>query len=152
MHVEEISSILDFCSRSEVKITIVTAERDSEWNVRCGELDARTTAQYELRYLTDRAVHLLLAKLEEHNALGLLAEQDYEGRVDALRERARRQILVALHEATLGRPFEEIVVNEYSRIQPEDARLLYLDICTLNRFGVGVRAGLIFANIGNSIR
>jgi tetratricopeptide (TPR) repeat protein len=63
--------------------------------------------------------------------------------VQAFVDRAKRQLLVALHETTLGKPFEEIVEDEYRQIEPEEARLLYLDICTLHQFGVGVRAGLI---------
>src|SRR5262249_25359167 len=49
----------------------------------------------------------------------------------------------ALHEATLGKPFEDIVYEEYHRILPNEAQSLYLDVCTLNRLGVTVRAGLI---------
>jgi tetratricopeptide (TPR) repeat protein len=51
--------------------------------------------------------------------------------------------LVALHETTRGVPFAEIVVDEYRRIIPPEAQLLYLDVCTLNRLGAPVRAGLI---------
>ena len=58
-------------------------------------------------------------------------------------KRAGRQLLVALHEATLGKPFEEIVVDEFSQVQPNDAKNIYLGICFLNRFNVDVRAGLI---------
>jgi tetratricopeptide (TPR) repeat protein len=67
----------------------------------------------------------------------------YQERLDAFVKRAERQLLVALHETTLGRPFEEIVLDEYKGISPEEARLLYLDVCALNRLGVAVRAALI---------
>jgi tetratricopeptide (TPR) repeat protein len=52
-------------------------------------------------------------------------------------------LLVALHEATKGLRFEQILYNEYVNIQPPEARILYLDICALHRFGPPVRAGLI---------
>ena len=61
----------------------------------------------------------------------------------AFQERAGRQLLVALHEATLGRPFEEIIADEYRNILPPAAQDMYLTICLLNRLEVGVRAGLI---------
>src|SRR3972149_8562629 len=56
---------------------------------------------------------------------------------------ADHQLLVALHEATLGKSFDEIILDEYNRIVPDEAKLLYLDVCTLHRFKVGVRAGLL---------
>src|SRR3990167_4643971 len=56
---------------------------------------------------------------------------------------ADHQLLVALHEATLGKSFDEIILDEYNRIVPDEAKLLYLDVCTLHRFKVGIRAGLL---------
>ena len=66
-----------------------------------------------------------------------------EEKLSAFRERAGRQLLVSLHEATHGMPFEDIVTDEYNSIVPEKAKSIYLTICILNRFNVSVRAGLI---------
>jgi hypothetical protein len=60
-----------------------------------------------------------------------------------LEEHAGRQLLVALHEATLGIPFETILVDEYNHITPFEAQRLYQTVCVLNRLNVPVRAGLI---------
>ena len=46
-------------------------------------------------------------------------------------------------EATHGLPLIDIIVDEYQSVYPDEARLLYLDICSLHRFGPPVRAGLI---------
>ncbi len=43
----------------------------------------------------------------------------------------------------MGKPFEDIVLDEYRQITPDAAKQLYLTICTLNRTGTPVRAGLI---------
>jgi tetratricopeptide (TPR) repeat protein/cold shock CspA family protein len=51
--------------------------------------------------------------------------------------------LVGLHQATYGRDLEDIVFEEYANIVPRLAQMLYLDVCTLHRLGVPVRAGLI---------
>ena len=53
-------------------------------------------------------------------------------RVKAFKKRAERQLLVALHEATLGKPFEDIVFDEFERIEPPTARNIYLNICALH--------------------
>jgi tetratricopeptide (TPR) repeat protein len=50
---------------------------------------------------------------------------------------------VALYEITRGKSFEMIVADEYSRIAPDEAQRLYLDICTLHRFDIPVRAGVV---------
>ena len=54
-----------------------------------------------------------------------------------------REILMvlALHEATLGKPFEDILEDEYKNVSPLEAQRLYLTLCVLNRFDVKVRAG-----------
>lgn len=143
LRADEISACAYYCSSRNIKLSIVTAERDNEWNSRCDVLDRWVTASFPIRYLSEGEVLVLLDKLARHQALGLLAEMDHPARVRAFVDRAQRQLLVALHEATLGKRFEDIVTDEYDRIMPEEARFLYLDICTLHRFGVGVRAGLI---------
>jgi tetratricopeptide (TPR) repeat protein len=51
--------------------------------------------------------------------------------------------LVALLEATHGVALHELIANEYKSIPSDKAKLLYLDICSLHRFGPPVRAGLV---------
>ncbi len=124
-------------------LTVVTAERINEWNVACGDIAPLFTAEYELRYLSFKEIGSLLKLLEEHRALGTLEHMGQEERRKAFEERAGRQLLVALHEATLGKPFEDIIEDEYAHIQPEQACRVYLTICVLNRLNVRVRAGII---------
>ena len=143
LRVDEIRTAIVTLSDTQIPLTVVTAERDNEWNVRCGALDAFVAQEYPMRNLSPQEIHVLLQKLEEHNSLGQLSELTYEERVAQFQKRAQSQLLVALHEATLGRPFEEIVKDEFDRIIPIEAKRLYLDVCTLNRLGVPVRAGLI---------
>lgn len=143
LRVDEIGALLHAFTDTKTPLTIVTAERDNEWNVRCGALDEFVAQEYPLRHLSEKEIHALLAKLEENDALERLSDLNYEDRVREFLQRAERQLLVALHEATFGKPFEEIVKDEYDRIIPSDAQTLYLDVCTLNRLGVPVRAGLI---------
>ena len=81
--------------------------------------------------------------LEKNHALFRLESLDPSERKDAFTERAGRQLLVALHEATLGKPFEDIIADEFEEVQPELARLMYLGICFLHQFDVPVRAGII---------
>ena len=143
LRIEELFRLLGFLTNNSIPVTIITAERDNEWNVRCGRLDEFVTQTYPLRNLSESEIHTLLGKLESHGALGRLEDLSYNHRVAEFLVRAERQLLVALHEATFGKTFEEIVKDEFERIIPSEAQTMYLDICTLNRLGIPVRAGLI---------
>ena len=143
LYVDDLVSAVRSLSNANAAVSIITAERDNEWNVRCGQLDPYVAQEYPVRNLSEIEIHALIHKLKEHRSLGRLAGYSFEDQVHEFHERAERQLLVALHEATLGKSFEEIVRDEYDRIIPTEAQTLYLDVCTLNRLGVPVRAGLI---------
>lgn len=99
--------------------------------------------EFSLGDLSAREARDLCALLEMHNCLGELASISPEERTARFMEVHDRQLLVALHELTSGKPLREIILSEYRNILPPAAQILYLDICTLHRLGVLVRAGLI---------
>lgn len=140
---DELRKLLENSQAQSIPLSIVGAERDNEWNIYCEQLEPFLRQEFRVRYLSEREIEELLGLLEQHNALGLLQNLAPEDRVKKFVEGAERQLLVALHEATLGIPFEEIVVDEFRRIEPAGARNLYLDICALHQFDAPVRAGLI---------
>jgi tetratricopeptide (TPR) repeat protein len=124
-------------------LVIICGERLNEWNVSCEALEADVQKDYIFRYLSKSEIENLVRKLEQSDCLGHLASIPQSERSKHLQEQFGRQLLVALHEATKNANFRDIVANEYRRINPAEARLLYLDICALNRYGTPVRAGLI---------
>ena len=123
--------------------TVLTSARSNEWNQHGDILDNYVTAEYEIDRLTTSEINELVHKLNHHKCLINLKSVDLEDVKKSFELTSDRQLLVALHEATAGKPFEQIVFDEYQRITPLEAKILYLDICTLNRLGVPVRAGLI---------
>jgi len=129
-------------------LTIVGAARTNEWNGTPTPYQSLVTEEHNLPYLSDRELDDLVGKLDLHNALRELVRLPPEDRRDALRQKAGRQLLVALHEATSGRRFEEILHDEYSRLSPNRLKEIYLAICFLNQFCVPVRAGLIARRFG----
>ena len=139
----ELRDLLQAARSRSMPLSVIGAERDNEWNIYCEQLEPFVCQDFPVRYLNEQEIGKLLDLLESHDALGLLKELAFEDRVSKFVEGAQRQLLVALHEATLGIPFEDIVVDEFRRIEPEVARNLYLDICALHQFGAPVRAGLI---------
>jgi len=141
--VREILSLAQSLGNDGRLVTIIGSERVNEWNVSCSALETLVSDTYTLRYLSEKEIDALLEKLQSNQALGTLASATREHQRRAFVERAGRQLLVALHEATLGLPFEEIIEDEYKNISPREAQQIYLTVCTLNRLGVPVRAGLI---------
>lgn len=142
-HVADALEMLGWSERAKVPVTLILGARTNEWNVHAGELERRVENEFELRDLTEREISQLLDKLGTHRALGRLEKASAEERFDHFKLSAERQLLVALHDISSEKPFEEIVLDEYRNITPAEARILYLDVCTLHRLGVGVRAGLI---------
>lgn len=143
IHVKELLELIEFARSNRWQVNLVLGARTNEWNVSGGDLESYVDEEYELRDLTDAEIRALIERLERHDSLGQLAGLSDAEQVQRFREHSDRQLLVALHEATTGKPFEEIVLDEYERITPSTAKVLYLDVCTLHRLGVPVRAGLV---------
>lgn len=141
--VRELQSLFKNIGPEGRLLTVVLGERINEWNMQARGVAPFVTEEYELKYLTHAEVDGLLALLEKNRALGTLERLGLDERRAQLSERAGRQLLVALHEATLGKPFEEILVDEFRKIEPYEAQSIYLTICVLNRLNVRVRAGFI---------
>ena len=139
-----IREMLEFARSKKLALTLITAERINEWNVQCEALERYLSDQYQLYYLSHSEIESLVQLLTKYDALGShLAGKTFEEQVSEFEERAGRQLLVALHEATHGRPFQEILLDEYESVIPPEAQRLYLTVCVLNRLKVSVRAGLI---------
>ena len=139
----ELRDLLSAARQRRMALSVIGAERDNEWHIYCEQLEPYVIQEFPVRYLSEPEIRSLVVLLEQHSALGLLESLSFERRVEKFVEGAERQILVALHEITLGQPFEDIVIDEYRRIEPPDARQLYLHICVLHQFGTPIRAGLI---------
>jgi Flp pilus assembly protein TadD/cold shock CspA family protein len=124
-------------------LTVVMAERINEWNVSGGPVSPFITSEHELKYLTSKEIDDLLKLLAEHKSLEKLENASLEEQRTAFQFKAGRQLLVALHEATLSARFEDIIEDEYKNISPVEAQQIYLTICILNRLGFPVRAGIV---------
>ena len=144
--VPQILALLKGARARSLPIIVIGAERDADWNTYCGSLEAEFPPEFlRVGNLSQPEVEGLLDLLGRHGCLGLLGRLSREDQVRAFmdKDRADRQLLVALHELTQGKPFEKIILEEHQRIFPEQAQQLYLDIATMHQFAVNVRAGVI---------
>jgi hypothetical protein len=141
--VDETEKFFRYARGKRWRLVIIAAARVNEWNTKCESLHSLVDEEYELRYLNPAEIDDLLAKLHRHGCLGYLASLTPDQRKKQMQDAYGRQLLVALHEATKNKSFRDIIRDEYNNIFGADAKLLYLDVCSLHRFGPPVRAGLI---------
>jgi tetratricopeptide (TPR) repeat protein len=142
-HRDRVLELIEAARGAKATVKIIGTETFSTWNSSCDDLEQHVSAELELRYLSEDNLNALISKLEQHDCLGYLKPLTAAQRLFQLQHIHGRQLLVALLEATHGVPLAEIVAEEYRAIPSAKARLLYLDICSLHRFGPPVRAGLI---------
>ncbi|HDM8047429.1 SIR2 family protein [Vibrio fluvialis] len=142
-HVNDLLFLIEKFKKSNLLITCFIAERTNIWNTECIPLHRYITNTYDVRNLSLREINDLLDKLECHKCLGVLTNIDRKQQVSEFTNRLDRQLLVALHEATMAKSFEEIIQDEFDNIADRKAQLIYRTVCTMNQFGVPVRAGII---------
>lgn len=140
---DEFGRAVKYAKSKSLPITFVGSARTNEWNVAVTDIGLVADEEFSVGGLSPTEANNLCELLEMHNCLGELNSYDSATRVARLIDVHDRQLLVALHEVTSGKPLREIVLSEYRNILPPAAQVLYLDICTLHRLGVMVRAGLI---------
>jgi SIR2-like domain len=127
----DLSLIADLAARvrdNRAKPVIVVAARSNDLAFKGYEFN-RVGARVQtisIPNLCDEDVNAVLEKLERHDVLGNLREKTHTERMEVFRTKARKQILVAMREATSGRGFDEIIQNEFASLQPKEAQLLYL--------------------------
>jgi len=71
-------------------------------------------------HLTDADIGGLIDVLDRENRLGRLKGLPRRDQERAFREQFGRQLLVAMLQATSGRPFEERIVNEMAELRPDE--------------------------------
>jgi len=141
--VRELQNVIKGIGPEGKFLTIVIAARVNEWNVLGEPIFPYVTDEYELKYLISPEIDALLALLEKNRALNKLEPLTPEQRRAVFADRAGRQLLVALHEATYGKPFEQIIKDEFESLTPREAQNIYLSVCVLNRLNVPVRADVV---------
>lgn len=140
---DDLDYILNKAKKDGVPLTIICSERTNVWNIEGEKLFSHLTREYTLGYLDNKEIIDLISLLKKHNSLGYLSNKSFEEQKIALSEKSGRELLVALYEATAGKPFPDIVMDEYNSIPNEQAQNLYLTICMFHRIGTFARAGNI---------
>lgn len=143
---DQFSAVSDLVNRFEaqhVPITLILTDTQAAFGTNLDRFGGNLRFRFDLKTLTEREIEDLLANLDKHGCLGDLEKKNADDRKRTFLDLANKQLLVSLYEATHGEPLEDILLEEFHRILLSDAQELYLIVCTLNQFGVPVRAGLV---------
>ncbi|QEO77837.1 SIR2 family protein [Pseudomonas brassicacearum] len=120
---DQLLSVLS--SRKLSRTIMIASERESTWNRR-----ARHTLQdyYQsptfVREFSSNDAKKILLKLEQYGSWTRLGRMSENERTKELLNRSKKQLLIALLEATLGRGFERIIEEEFSAIKSDDEKIL----------------------------
>lgn len=135
------------CIAAKVPITMIIADRTNEWHANSGN-NFRYTEGWTLNRLSDQEIQGIINKLDEFNCLGNLKEYTNQQRLETFRGFSDRQSLIALREATEGKSFDELVIDEFESIPDELARRAYLHICAMHAHGKGIRTTSLVRSLG----
>lgn len=133
----ELSSLIrDVCRLATLPIVIVAvASARADRVINPAILKDIPSASLVVPNLCDADIDGLLAVMEREHCLGELLSLAPAARVQVLRDKCDRQLLVAMIEATSDKEFEEKIAEEYEALDDE-ARKIYaaVALATANRF------------------
>lgn len=117
---------------------IIFAARTSDFGRVSGRFDPTVDFKdFYVPHLERSEIIELIGILEDNNLPGKLRGMTPAQQIHEFEIRSRKQILVAMREATSGKGFDEIILDEFKRITPKEAKLLGL--CTALATDAGFR-------------
>ncbi len=114
-------------ARLERPPLIIIASRTNRYDRRSSVIENQIQVRpYHVPQLERAEIDSLIAILERNNLLGRLRGMTTNQRRAEFEQRAQKQILVAMREATQGPGFNEIIKGEFNELAPQEAKILYL--------------------------
>lgn len=112
------------------KTTILCAERENSWKKRAkNKLDDYITKSISVKEFSEKDAENILHKLKRYGSWTVLGQKkSHDERLNALIKLAKKQLLIALLEATLGRGFEDIIKSDYIALTSNEERLFFLTV------------------------
>ncbi len=118
---------------------VLTSARKSEWHARIQRVVGQDFKTLEYQRFEKRDIDGLIDKITEHYPSPKFTKLSRDEKF-AKFKRSKRQLLVALREATSSEVFDDTIREEFERIHSEDGQLLLAIIswATIARVGVNV--------------
>ena len=103
-----------------------------------GELGRFCAQEFRLSVINDGEANRILKKLEQFGPWTRLGRMPERQRLEELMQRAKRQLLIGLLEATSGVGFEDIIANDYETLPDTTQRgfVLLVGLGTIHRVAI----------------
>lgn len=147
-HIENLRTIMQRFREEHISGMFLLGERLNEWRQNVGALRGK---EFMMEPLSDTEINRLLDFLGEQSALNRIESLPRDLQFFAIKKNYNKELLVAMREATEGKDFDAILVDEYRGIGDVTARLAYLIVCCFFQDGTHVRATLLAEMIGKNI-
>jgi len=123
-------------SKRLMHVTIVGSERVNVWSNRTkAKLSGFYAPPLEVPDINEFDAKLILGKLQKYGNWTRLGKMKIAERIHELIDRSKKQLLIALLEATAGRGFEQIIESDYNQLgsQEHKAFLAVVGLATVHR-------------------
>jgi tetratricopeptide (TPR) repeat protein len=121
------ASIVEATADLKDPVVLVIASRINEFDRRSARLEkVAEIADFEIPNLSRGEIVALLRVLNSQGLLGHLQGLSERERIAEFEQRAGKQLLVAMREATSGEGFNDIIRHEFDTLPSIEAKLLYL--------------------------
>ena len=104
----------------------------------------------EIPLLNHADAGALIDKLDDFGKLGDLQNKPRSRQIYEFLRRSKKQLLVAMKEATSGRGFDVILLSEFNSLRGYDAQLAYAIACLCYKHGAPVRKRHLIACLDGS--
>jgi tetratricopeptide (TPR) repeat protein len=143
-----LSPVIHRFREMKTRAMIVLGERLNEW--RQGHYRI-TGKEFDLEPLSDPEINRLLDFLGQHSALNQLEHLARDLQFAAIKVNYRKELLVAMRQATEGKSFDAILEDEFRGIKDPVSAKFYLTVCCFFQHGAYVRDSLLSELMGVSL-
>jgi hypothetical protein len=137
-------------ARPEWKVTFILSDRPHAVLPRLAGLKHLKPTVLDMPYLGRTDSESIIRKLSDFGRLGSLQGKSRPEQLREFLSRSKKQLLVAMKEATLGRGFDAILTNEFYTLASDGARLVYAITCLTYMHGAPVRRRHLLACLEGS--
>jgi len=114
------------------KTIIICAERENGWSKRTRhKLGIHSCSPIMVREFNEVDAENILDKVKLYGSWTVLGQMSQEYRINALINGAKKQLLIALLEATYGRGFEQIIESDYATLSSMEERIFFIIIAVI---------------------
>lgn len=134
----------------EQNVTFVLADRPHAVLSHLSRLGALKPTLLDVPLLSQSDSEAIIDKLHEFGRLGDLQGKPRSRQVYEFLRRSKKQLLVAMKEATSGKGFDVILLSEFNSLKGYDTQLAYTIACLCYKHGAPVRKRHLLACLDGS--